>query len=92
MYIDKFGKTPDLPAVFDLGGHLDFIGPEVPYAKYWPNYKDTRNVANVSLDYTPDYTYSFEVKNFKDWATLMDETNPKKMEDVDNSDDMDDLE
>ena len=92
MYIDKFGKTPDLPAVFDMGGHLDFIGPEVPYAKYWPNYEDTRNVANVSLDYTPDYTYSFNIKNFKDWATLMDETNPKKMEDVDDSDDMDDLE
>ena len=92
MYIDKFGKTPDLPAVFDMGGHLDFIAPEVPYAKYWPNYEDTRNVANVSLDYTPDYTYSFNIKNFKDWATLMDETNPKKMGDADNSDDMDDLE
>lgn len=59
MYIDKFGRTPGLPYVFNLGNkHLDWIAPEVPYEKYW-NYKDDRDYGTISREYTPNYTYHF---------------------------------
>lgn len=80
MYIDAYGRTPDLPTVFNSGNHLDFIAPEVPYSKYWGEYEDKRNYANISLEYTPDYTYSYEVNNVKDWADILDQTTPKKVE------------
>lgn len=78
MYIDIHGRTPDLPKVFNMGNHLDFIAPEVPYSKYW-KYEDTRNLSNVSLEYTPDYTYSFNVDYSEDWADVMDRITPKKI-------------
>ena len=59
MYIDKFGRTPGLPYVFNLGeNHLDWIAPEVPYEKYW-DYKDDRNYGTISREYSPNYTYHF---------------------------------
>lgn len=84
MYIDAYGRTPDLPTVFNSGNHLDFIAPEVPYSKYWGEYEDKRNYANISLEYTPDYTYSYEVNNVKDWADILDQTTPKKVEEGEN--------
>lgn len=84
MYIDAYGRTPDLPTVFNSGNHLDFIAPEVPYSKYWREYEDKRNYANISLEYTPDYTYSYEVNNVKDWADILDQTTPKKVEEGEN--------
>lgn len=84
MYIDAYGRTPDLPTVFNSGNHLDFIAPEVPYSKYWGEYEDKRNYANISLEYTPDYTYSYEVNNVKDWADILDQTTPKKVEEEEN--------
>lgn len=84
MYIDAYGRTPDLPTVFNSGNHLDFIAPEVPYSKYWGKYEDKRNYANISLEYTPDYTYSYEVNNVKDWADILDQTTPKKVEEGEN--------
>lgn len=84
MYIDAYGRTPDLPTVFNSGNHLDFIAPEVPYSKYWGEYEDKRNYANISLEYTPDYTYSYEVNNIKDWADILDQTTPKKVEEGEN--------
>lgn len=83
MYIDAYGRTPDLPTVFNSGNHLDFIAPEVPYSKYWGEYEDKRNYANISLEYTPDYTYSYEVNNVKDWADILDQTTPKKVNEED---------
>ena len=84
MYIDAYGRTPDLPTVFNSGNHLDFIAPEVPYSKYWGEYEDKRNYANISLEYTPDYTYSYEVNNVKDWADILDQTTPKKVDEGEN--------
>lgn len=83
MYIDAYGRTPDLPTVFNSGNHLDFIAPEVPYSKYWGEYEDKRNYANISLEYTPDYTYSYEVNNVKDWVDILDQTTPKKVNEED---------
>ena len=35
MYISKNGKMPKTPYVISVGDHVDYIGPEVPYDKYF---------------------------------------------------------
>ena len=59
MYIDAYGKTPELLYPFQKeSGHTDWIAPEVPYNKYW-NYEDGRAYGSISRTYTPDHTYIF---------------------------------
>ena len=59
MYIDAYGRTPELLYPFQKeSGHTDWIAPEVPYNKYW-NFEDNRIYGSISRTYTPDHTYIF---------------------------------
>ena len=39
MYIDYYHKLPPEPYVIAHKGHVDYIGPEIPYSEYW-NFED----------------------------------------------------
>jgi len=74
MYIDKFGMTPELPPVFNMGGHIDWIEPEVPYSKYW-KYEDNRNYGSISRSYSPNYTYHYGATEFHNENEVLEKSN-----------------